>query len=259
MESQQLTMAGSDFAALVQQANRILAGAVPQDEESLAAVVAEHLSAPVRATMVGAAGGLGMLVRLTQAADGALIVAQPVRDVEGRTVPDGSVQLSYAPSPSWRELAELLPPVEALRAAAVQGTHSDGCVVVLPDPAGGEVEASLHLRVEAWIPGVETPKVWVHAWVVFAMASCSTCGTETAAWWRFSGLLDQLRRNWSGQWLGPLMSSPGLGRSLRNDACDCGKVPSLADARWLTPRRPAGHPWFRSSLQAVRRCPAAES
>lgn len=166
MESQQLTMAGSDFAALVQQANRILAGAVPQDEESLAAVVAEHLSAPVRATMVGAAGGLGMLVRLTQAADGALIVAQPVRDVEGRTVPDGSVQLSYAPSPSWRELAELLPPVEALRAAAVQGTHSDGCVVVLPDPAGGEVEASLHLRVEAWIPGVETPKVWVHAWVV---------------------------------------------------------------------------------------------
>lgn len=166
MESQQLTMAGSDFAALVQQANRILAGAVPQDEESLAAVVAEHLSAPVRATMVGAAGGLGMLVRLTQAADGALIVAQPVRDVEGRTVPDGSVQLSYAPSPSWRELAELLPPVEALRAAAVQGTHADGCVVVLPDPAGGEVEASLHLRVEAWIPGVETPKVWVHAWVV---------------------------------------------------------------------------------------------
>lgn len=166
MESQQLTMAGSGFAALVQQANRILAGAVPQDEESLAAVVAEHLSAPVRATMVGAAGGLGMLVRLTQAADGALIVAQPVRDVEGRTVPDGSVQLSYAPSPSWRELAELLPPVEALRAAAVQGTHSDGCVVVLPDPAGGEVEASLHLRVEAWIPGVETPKVWVHAWVV---------------------------------------------------------------------------------------------
>ncbi len=166
MESQQLTMTGSDFEDLVQQANQILADAVPQDGESLAAVLAEHMSAPVRATLVGAADGLGMLVRLTQAADGALLVAQPVRDVEGRTVPDGSVQLSYAPSPSWRELAELLPPVAALRAPAVQGQHADGRVVVLPDPAGGEVEASLHLRVEAWVPGVETPKVWARAWVV---------------------------------------------------------------------------------------------
>ncbi|MFD6140083.1 hypothetical protein [Promicromonospora sp. NPDC060271] len=137
--------------------------------------LAEHLGAPVRATLVSTSGSTGTVTRLTMVGDRVLLVMQVIAERGGETVLAAGAELRFATADElWPALTPALPPFEALRApasavpGALGGTTSSA-------PAGDRAElvrllddeqANLQVTVEAWREGDTPVKVWPRLWSV---------------------------------------------------------------------------------------------
>lgn len=138
--------------------------------------LAEHLSAPVRATLVSTSGSTGTVTRLTMVGDRVLLVMQVIAERDGETRLAPGAELRFATADElWPALTPALPPFEVLRAPAsavpgpAQGaTPSSG-------PVGDQAEllrllddeqANLQVTVEAWRDGDAPVKVWPRLWSV---------------------------------------------------------------------------------------------
>ncbi|MBK8460843.1 MAG: hypothetical protein IPL43_12215 [Micropruina sp.] len=139
------------------------------EPDSLVAAVAQHLVAPVRASLVATAGRLGTMTRLTLVDDRALLVTQPMAEQAGETRVDGEVQLVFAkPDEIWTAIASALPPLAALRAPAAAAAPAEA-VALAADQVAALLEreqANVQVRVEAWREATQPAVVWGRLWSV---------------------------------------------------------------------------------------------
>jgi hypothetical protein len=138
------------------------------DPDSVIAGFAQHLAAPVQATLIAVSGVKGVAIRYTVADDRILVVAQPLVGVDGEVRPYGDVQLIFArPSESWATVAQLLPPFDALRAGSItRGRDFEESLLPLSDARWGSEEANLQVRVEARPRRPAPAVVWGRWWSV---------------------------------------------------------------------------------------------
>jgi hypothetical protein len=164
--------------------------------------LAEHLNAPVRATLVATSGGRGSAARLTLVDGRILLVLHAIAERDGETVIAPGAELRFVqPENLWAALQAALPPIEALRApasavgavgaagnltsdnptsdaATSDNTTSDnapnpgsGADQVRPAPVLSDEDANLQVIVEAWptpewpAPGAPTPERPTTIWV----------------------------------------------------------------------------------------------
>lgn len=138
--------------------------------------LAEHLGAPVRATLISTSGSNGTVTRLTMIEDRVLLVIQVITERDGETLLAPGAELRFATVDElWPALTAALPPFEALRAPAsavpsgAVGTPASAGPV--PDRAQllrllDDEQANLQVTVEAW-RGAEQPSVvWPRLWSV---------------------------------------------------------------------------------------------
>lgn len=134
--------------------------------------LADHLKAPVRATLVAISAGRGSVARLTLLDGRVLLVLQTLAERDGETVLAPGAELRFVqPENVWAALQAALPSVEALRAPANAVGATSTALAPIPDtvwPATALVdeEANLQVTVEAW-PTPERPTtVWARLWSV---------------------------------------------------------------------------------------------
>lgn len=138
--------------------------------------LAEHLGAPVRATLIATSGSSGTVTRLTLIGDHALLVIQVIAERDGETFLAPGAELRFATADQlWPALTAALPPFEALRAPAsavpgpAQGsTPSTGPVVDRAELVRllDDEEANLQVSVEAWGDSDAPEVVWPRLWSV---------------------------------------------------------------------------------------------
>lgn len=137
--------------------------------------LAEHLGAPVRATLVSTSGSAGTVTRLTMVGDRVLLVMQVIAERGGETRLAAGAELRFVTADElWAALAPALPPFEALRAPASAVPGAQGSPTS-SNPAGDRAElvrllddeqANLQVTVEAWRDGEAPVKVWPRLWSV---------------------------------------------------------------------------------------------
>jgi hypothetical protein len=139
------------------------------EPDSLVAAVAQHLVAPVRASLIATSGHAGTITRLTLVEDRALLVTQPIAEGGGDTKVGGDVQLAIAGVDElWAAVSATLPPVSALRAPAVPERSADVTAIATGDvvPLLEREQANLQVRVEAWRQASQPAVVWARLWSV---------------------------------------------------------------------------------------------
>lgn len=137
--------------------------------------LAEHLGAPVRATLVSTSGSTGTVTRLTMVGDQVLLVMQVIAERGGETRLAAGAELRFVTADElWAALAPALPPFEALRAPASAVPGAQGAPAS-SNPAADRAElvrllddeqANLQVTVEAWREGEAPVKVWPRLWSV---------------------------------------------------------------------------------------------
>lgn len=137
--------------------------------------LAEHLGAPVRATLVSTSGSAGTVTRLTMVGDRVLLVMQVIAERGGETRLAAGAELRFVTADElWPALAPALPPFEALRAPASAVPGAQGAPTS-SNPAADRAElvrllddeqANLQVTVEAWREGEAPVKVWPRLWSV---------------------------------------------------------------------------------------------
>lgn len=137
--------------------------------------LAEHLGAPVRATLVSTSGSAGTVTRLTMVGDRVLLVMQVIAERGGETRLAAGAELRFVTADElWAALAPALPPFEALRAPASAASGAQGAPTS-SSPAADRAElvrllddeqANLQVTVEAWRDGEAPVKVWPRLWSV---------------------------------------------------------------------------------------------
>lgn len=138
--------------------------------------LAEHLGAPVRATLVSTSGSTGTVTRLTMVGDRVLLVMQVIAERAGETRLAAGAELRFVTADElWPALAPALPPFEALRAPASAVPPGRQGAPTSSNPAGDRAElvrllddeqANLQVTVEAWRDGEAPVKVWPRLWSV---------------------------------------------------------------------------------------------
>ncbi|WP_369374811.1 hypothetical protein AB1046_09905 [Promicromonospora sp. Populi] len=134
--------------------------------------LAEHLGAPVRASLISTSGSSGTVTRLTMVGERVLLVIQVIAERDGETFLAPGAELRFATVDElWPALTPALPPFEALRAPAssvpalgtppAAGSTSDRAELIrLLD----DEQANLQVTVEAWrdsdAPSVVWPRLW---------------------------------------------------------------------------------------------------
>jgi hypothetical protein len=155
---------------------RALAAAAGEAEgaggpDSIVAAMAQHLTAPVRATLLATAASSGVLLRCTLVEDRVLVIAQRIAEAGGRAALVDDARLTFTrPTELWPVLSDHLPPLNALTAAGTSvPERSSTAGTSLRDPLWADEQANLHVRVEAWRLGSERPDaVWLRFWSVVA-------------------------------------------------------------------------------------------
>lgn len=139
--------------------------------DPLVAAVAQHLAAPVRASLVATSADAGTITRLTLVADRALLVTHPIAELNGETRTSGDALLAFArPEEIWPAVASSLPALDALRAPGV----ATGSVLREAGELDGEPamallereEAGLQVEVGAWRDAGSPAVVWARLWSV---------------------------------------------------------------------------------------------
>jgi hypothetical protein len=138
--------------------------------------LAEHLGAPVRATLVSTSGSSGTVTRLTMVGDKVLLVIQVIAERDGETFLAPGAELRFATVDDlWPALTAALPPFEALRApasaarVAPQGQpQTDGPVLDRAELVRllDDEQANLQVSVEAWGASATPQVVWPRLWSV---------------------------------------------------------------------------------------------
>jgi hypothetical protein len=138
--------------------------------------LAEHLGAPVRATLISTSGSNGTVTRLTMIGDRVLLVIQVITERDGETFLAPGAELRFATVDElWPALTAALPPFEALRAPA--SAVPSGAVGTPPSsgPVADRAEllrllddeqANLQVTVEAWRETEKPSVVWPRLWSV---------------------------------------------------------------------------------------------
>lgn len=137
--------------------------------------LAEHLGAPVRATLVSTSGSTGTVTRLTMVGDRVLLVMQVIAERDGETRLAAGAELRFVTADElWAALTPALPPFAALRAPASAVPGAQGAPPS-SNPVGDRAElvrllddeqANLQVTVEAWREGETPVKVWPRLWSV---------------------------------------------------------------------------------------------
>lgn len=136
--------------------------------------LAEHLGAPVRATLISTSGSSGTVTRLTMVGERVLLVIQVIAERDGETFLAPGAELRFATVDElWPALTAALPPFEALRAPASAVPGGGEGTSPSSSPAGDRAElirlldgeqANLQVTVEAWrnaeAPAVVWPRLW---------------------------------------------------------------------------------------------------
>ncbi|MCL2482081.1 MAG: hypothetical protein FWF43_01420 [Propionibacteriaceae bacterium] len=136
----------------------------------LVAALAEHMAAPIRATLTCTLGDVGVLIGLTIIEDRVLMVVDPIAAADDELTVAPDVQLIFAhTSDMWANLASALPPIYALRAPATHLRNAAPDVLHLTaeqrDTMLDREEATLQVFVEAWEDN-HTLVHWGHWWTV---------------------------------------------------------------------------------------------
>ncbi|MCL2470281.1 MAG: hypothetical protein FWF25_00860 [Propionibacteriaceae bacterium] len=124
-------------------------------QDILVAALAEHMGAPIRATLTCTLGDIGVLIGLTIVDNRVLMVVDPIAATDDKLAASPDVQLIFAhTSDMWSTLASALPPIYCLRAPAthLRGAAPDVLHLTTEqrDTMFDREEANLQVFVEAW-------------------------------------------------------------------------------------------------------------
>jgi len=125
------------------------------DENIVVAALAEHMSAPIRASLTCTMGDIGVFIRLTLVDDRVLLVVDPIAAADEEVTVSPEVQLIFANiSEMWAILSSALPPIDCLRARTTQlrgaAPEELNLTVEERDTFFDQEQANLQVIVEAW-------------------------------------------------------------------------------------------------------------
>lgn len=167
-----MRLAAVDWADVVNRAQAAARGDASSagDPDPLVAAVAQHLTAPVRASVVATAGKVGTMTRVTLVADRALLVTQPIAERAGTLRPADQVEVVFAtPDEIWPALAARLPTLDALRTSRIAARSSSKRPILEGEPAVellAHEQANAQVTVEAWRRTDGPAVVWARLWSV---------------------------------------------------------------------------------------------
>lgn len=150
--------------------------------EGVAGILADHLSARVRASLVVASGDKSVRLRLTMVGEQIVLVARrmvrvPGPDGEETRIEPGAQVTFTGPDELWPSIAQTFPETPLLRTPAPQTPNvPDQRLDLSPDEMTALLEAetaNLRVQVEAWPEpsgdrdGADQPdRVWARSWSV---------------------------------------------------------------------------------------------